>query len=237
MKQHLPDKIPVHIAIIMDGNGRWAKKRGLPRFYGHKKGVDSVRNIVRAAAEFGVGYLTVYVFSQENWQRPEKEITKLMSLLEELLLKEAPELDKNNVRVRAIGQTWKLPQRVQDNLNYMIELTSDNTGLVLVLALSYSGRNEIIDAVKKFIKEQKNPSSLTIEEFQKRLYEPGLPDPDLLIRTGGDMRISNFLLWQSAYTEFYFTDVLWPDFGKKQLLAAIEDYAHRKRRYGRVEIE
>lgn len=233
----LPDKIPVHVAVIMDGNGRWAKKRGLPRFYGHKKGVDSVRKAVRASAEFGIKYLTLYVFSSENWQRPENEINKLMNLLEELLLKEAPELNKNNVRVRTIGQTWKLPQKVQANLNYMIELTKNNTGLVLVLALSYGSRNEILDAMKKLTHERTDIQSITADEFQKYLYEPELPDPDLLIRTGGEMRISNYLLWQSAYTEFYFTDTLWPDFGKKQLLLAIEDYAQRKRRFGRTEIE
>lgn len=160
-----------------------------------------------------------------------------MNLLEELLLKEAPELNKNNVRVRTIGQTWKLPQKVQANLNYMIELTKNNTGLVLVLALSYGSRNEILDAMKKLTHERTDIQSITADEFQKYLYEPELPDPDLLIRTGGEMRISNYLLWQSAYTEFYFTDTLWPDFGKKQLLLAIEDYAQRKRRFGRTEIE
>ncbi|MBS4016531.1 MAG: isoprenyl transferase [Candidatus Latescibacteria bacterium] len=232
-----PDKIPVHIAIIMDGNGRWARKRGLPRFYGHKKGVDSVRNIVRAAAEFGVKHLTLYVFSSENWTRPASEIDTLMRLLEELLLKEEPELNKNNVAVRTIGQTWKLPQQVQDNLNYLIDKTKNNTGLVLVLALSYGARNEIVDAVKKIAVEKKDLSTLNSEEFGKYLYEPELPDPDLLIRTAGEKRISNYLLWQSAYTELYFTDVLWPDFGKKQLLTAIEDYALRKRKFGGLEIE
>jgi undecaprenyl diphosphate synthase len=235
--EKLPDKIPTHIAIIMDGNGRWARKRGLPRFYGHKKGVDSVRNIVRAAAEFGVKYLTLYVFSSENWARPASEINKLMNLLEELLLKEESELNKNNVSVRTIGQTWKLPQKVQYNLNFLIDKTKNNTGLVLVLALSYGARNEIVDAVKKIAFEKKDISALTSEEFGKYLYEPGLPDPDLLIRTAGEKRISNYLLWQSAYTEFYFTDVLWPDFGKKQFLTAIEDYTHRKRKFGGLEIE
>lgn len=233
----LPVNIPVHVAIIMDGNGRWAKKRGLPRFFGHRKGVDSVRKIVRASAEFGIKYLTLYVFSSENWERPQSEINKLMKLLEELLIKEEPELNKNNVRVRAIGQIERLPQKVQDSLNYMINKTKDNTGLVLVLALSYSGRNEIIDAIKKIAREKKDFAVLTSEEFSNYLYDFLLPDPDLLIRTAGEMRISNYLLWQSAYTEFYFTEVLWPDFDKKELLVAIEDYSQRKRRFGKVDIE
>lgn len=231
------DKIPYHIAIIMDGNGRWARRRGLPRFYGHKKGVDSVRNIVRAAAEFGVKYLSLYVFSSENWQRPASEINKLMTLLQELLLKEEPELSKNNVTVRAIGQIWKLPQSVQDNLNYLIDKTKNNSGLVLVLAISYGGRNEIIDAIKKIARDKIDFNNLTSNEFQKYLDQPSLPDPDLLIRTAGEKRISNYLLWQSAYTELYFTDVLWPDFGKKELLMAIEDYALRKRKFGGIEVE
>jgi undecaprenyl diphosphate synthase len=236
--QKLPDRIPTHVAVIMDGNGRWAKKRGLPRFFGHRKGVESVRKIVRASAEFGIKYLTLYVFSSENWERPASEINKLMKLLEGLLIKEEPELNKNNVRVRAIGQTWKLPQKVQDNLNYMIDKTKDNTGLVLVLALSYGARNEIIDAIKKLGQEKINLANLTSDDFKNYLYDPTLPDPDLLIRTAGEKRISNYLLWQSAYTEFYFTDVLWPDFDKKELLLAIEEYSHRKRRFGRVfEIE
>ena len=233
----LPVNIPVHVAIIMDGNGRWAKKRGLPRFFGHRKGVDSVRKIVRASAEFGIKYLTLYVFSSENWERPQSEINKLMKLLEQLLIKEEPELNKNNVRVRAIGQIERLPQKVQDSLNYMINKTKDNTGLVLVLALSYGGRNEIINAIKKIAREKKDFAVLTTEEFRNYLYDSLLPDPDLLIRTAGEMRISNYLLWQSAYTEFYFTDVLWPDFDKKELLAAIEDYSQRKRRFGKVDIE
>lgn len=230
----LPDNIPTHIAIIMDGNGRWAKKRGLPRFYGHKKGVDSVRNIVRASAEFGIKYLTLYVFSSENWQRPKTEVDRLMSMLQELLIKEEPELNKNNVQVRAIGQIEKLPEGVRKNLNHMIQKTADNTGLVLVLALSYGGRNEIIDAIKKLTSKEKHLSNLTSDEFRKYLYDPEIPDPDLMIRTAGEKRISNFLLWQSAYAEFYFTDVLWPDFDKKELLKAIEDYSHRKRKFGRI---
>lgn len=234
----LLENIPIHVAVIMDGNGRWAKKRGLPRVFGHKKGADSVRNIVRASAEFGIKYLTLYVFSSENWQRPENEVKQLMKLLEELLIKEEPELNKNNVRVRGIGQIERLPAKVRENLNYMVDKTKDNTGLVLVLAISYGGRNEIIDAIKKIGKSKRNLDELTSEEFNKYLYDPTIPDPDLMIRTAGEKRISNYLLWQSAYTEFYFTDVLWPDFDKQELFTAIEDYSKRKRRFGRVlEIE
>ncbi len=229
--------IPTHVAIIMDGNGRWAKKRGLPRFYGHKKGVDSVRNIVRASAEFGVKYLTLFVFSSENWNRPKDEVNKLMKLLEEVLRKEETELNKNNVRVKAIGEIERLPVKVRENLNYMITKTANNTGLILVLALSYGARNEIIDAIKKLGETKKDFTNLTSENFRAYLYDPEIPDPDLLIRTAGEKRISNYLLWQSAYTEFYFTDVLWPDFDKKELMVAIEDFSHRKRRFGKVDIE
>jgi undecaprenyl diphosphate synthase len=160
-----------------------------------------------------------------------------MSLLQELLLKETPELNKNNVRVRAIGQIGRLPEKVRENLNYMINQTKNNTGLVLVLALSYGGRNEIVDAIKKMNNDKRALSNLNSDDFRKYLYDPEIPDPDLLIRTAGEKRISNYLLWQSAYTEFYFTDTLWPDFGKKELLTALEDYAHRKRRFGKIEIE
>ncbi len=237
-KDHkLPDNIPTHVAIIMDGNGRWARKRGLPRFYGHKKGVDSIRNIVRASAEFGIKYLTLYVFSSENWERPKSEVDRLMRLLQESLIKEEPELNKNNVKVRAIGQVERLPEGVRKNLNYMIQKTANNTGLVLVLALSYGGRNEIIDAIKKLGNKEKDLSKITSEEFGKYLYDPEIPDPDLMIRTAGEKRFSNYLLWQSAYAEFYYTEALWPDFDKKELLKAIEDYSHRKRRFGRLDSE
>lgn len=230
--KELKVKIPTHIAIIMDGNGRWAKKRRLPRYWGHRKGVEAVRTTVRACVEFGVKYLTLYVFSSENWQRPASEVNKLMQLLQELLVKEEPELNKNNVKVKAIGQLDRLPDKVRKNLEYLINKTQNNTGLVLVLALSYGSRTEIADAIKKVpIEDIRN---LTSEDFRQYLYAPEIPDPDLLIRTGGEIRLSNFLLWQSAYTELYFTDVLWPDFDKKKLWQAIEDFSKRKRRFGRV---
>ncbi len=218
----------------MDGNGRWAKKRNLPRYFGHRAGVDSVREVVRNCAKLGIKYLTLFVFSTENWERPKREVNALMGLLKKLLKSEAKELNENNVRVKAIGQIEKLPKDVKKNLEELIELTRNNTGLTLVLSLSYGGRQEILDAIKKILKKKLEPEKLNEEEFRKFLYDPEIPDPDLLIRTGGEYRISNFLLFQSAYTEFYFTKTLWPDFREKDLLLAIEDYQKRKRKFGRV---
>jgi len=225
--------LPRHIAAIMDGNGRWAKKRRLPRVFGHRQGVERVREIVRACGEIGIPYLTLFTFSSENWQRPKNEVSELMKMLGRLIRNEEPELLKNNVRLRAIGRISDLPQRVVDQLNATIERLSKNTGLVLTLALSYGGRNEIIDGIKKIV-ESGRVDMPTEDGFNKFLYDPDLPDPDLLIRTGGEQRISNFLLWQLAYTELYFTETLWPDFSKKHLLAALEDFNRRERRFGRV---
>ncbi len=227
-------KIPTHIAIIMDGNGRWAKERNLPRYFGHKAGVEAVREVVRGCARLGIKYLTLFVFSTENWERPKSEVNALMQLLKKLLKSEAKELYENNVRVKAIGQIEKLPKEVKENLEELINLTKDNNGLTLVLALSYGGRQEIVEAVKKILKIKMEPEKLDEKEFRKFLYDPEIPDPDLLIRTGGELRISNFLLFQSAYTEFYFTPTLWPDFREKELILAIEDYQKRKRKFGRV---
>jgi undecaprenyl diphosphate synthase len=225
--------LPRHIAIIMDGNGRWAKKRHLPRILGHRKGVERVREIVRASGEIGIRYLTLYTFSSENWQRPKKEVGDLMKLLERLVADEEPELMKNNVRLNAIGRLSDLPAGVFEKLNRSIDHLHTNTGLVLTLALSYGGRGEIVDSLKKICASGKC-ATLTDKEFVEFLYDPALPDPDLLIRTGGERRISNFLLWQLAYTELYFTETLWPDFGKRELVSAIEDFAQRERRFGRV---
>lgn len=218
----------------MDGNGRWAKERNLPRYFGHQAGVESVREVVRNCAKLGIKYLTLFVFSTENWERPKREVNALMDLLKKLLKSEAKELNENNVRVKAIGQIERLPKEVKKNLEELIELTKDNTGLTLVLSLSYGGRQEIVEAVKKILKKKLEPEKLNEEEFRKFLYDPEIPDPDLLIRTGGEYRISNFLLFQSAYTEFYFTKTLWPDFREKDLLLAIEDYKKRKRKFGRI---
>jgi undecaprenyl diphosphate synthase len=222
----------------MDGNGRWAKSRGLPRTAGHRAGTGATRNIVRACGELGVGYLTIYVFSAENWGRPRQEVAMLMDLLVEMTRREIRELNKNNVRLHAIGDLSMLPPKTRAELVAGIEATKGNTGLNLVLAVSYGGRAEIIEGVKKFAQDAlKNPSvidRLTEESFKNYLYTAAIPDPELVIRTGGDKRMSNFLLWQSAYTELYITDVLWPDFDKACLEQAIADFNKRERRFGKV---
>jgi undecaprenyl diphosphate synthase len=227
-------KPPVHIAIIMDGNGRWARRRAMPRFMGHRAGVESVRKVLRACGEIGVKYLTLYTFSTENWQRPKQEVDQLMKMLERLLIDEEPELQKNSVRVRSVGRTTDLPARTQEKLAGLTERTSGNKGVTLTLSLSYGGRSEIVDACRKLLSAGAKPEDVTELTFPRYLYDPELPDVDLLIRTAGEQRISNYLLWQSAYAEFYFTETLWPDFRKRHLIAAIEDYNGRVRRFGRV---
>lgn len=231
-------KVPRHVAIIMDGNGRWARERGLPRIFGHRAGIESVREIVRACGEVGIEALTLYVFSVENWERPREEVRGLMGMLRELLRKEVRELDKNHVRLMSIGRRDLLPKVVQEELDRAIKALKKNTGLVLNLALSYGGRAEIVEAARRIGEEAKegklDPAKLDEKTFAKHLYAPDLPDPDLLIRTAGEMRVSNFLLWQIAYAELYVTDVLWPDFRRPNLLKAIEDYQKRERRFGRV---
>jgi undecaprenyl diphosphate synthase len=228
--------VPRHIAIIMDGNGRWARERGLPRIRGHEEGAESVRTVLRSCGEWGVKFLTLYAFSTENWKRPRTEVAALMKLLERFLRKEAAELMEQNVRLQAIGRISDLPDACQRELNRVIELTSGNTTTTLILALSYSGRLEIIDAARSIAQAVKDgrldEAKIDPEEFSKHLYTRCYPDPDLLIRTSGEMRISNFLLWQLSYTEIYVTKKLWPDFRKADLLAAIEDYSKRQRRYG-----
>jgi undecaprenyl diphosphate synthase len=231
-------KIPQHIGIIMDGNGRWAQKRGLPRAMGHRAGTDAIRTIVRACGELGISYLTVYVFSAENWGRPENEVNMLMDLLVEMTRKEVDNLNKNNVRLHAIGDMTKLPPKTRQVLCDGIEATAKNTGLNLILAVSYGGRNEIVAAAKKLAREAiKDPAileSLDEKEFSSYLFTAQFPDPELIIRTGGDMRMSNFLLWQAAYAELYVTDVFWPDFNKECLVAALDDFGRRDRRFGKV---
>jgi len=230
--------IPRHIGIIPDGNGRWAKKRGLPRTAGHRAGTDATRLIVRACGELGVSYLTIYTFSTENWERPQREVTMLMELFVEMTRREIESLNANNVRLRAIGDLAKLPPKTRQALIDGIERLKNNTGLTLNLAVSYGGRAEIVAAAKQAAQEAvKNPSCIdTLDEkmFGSYLYTKDIPDPELIIRTGGDCRISNFLLWQAAYAELYITDVLWPDFNKEQLVKAIEDYNRRDRRFGKV---
>jgi len=230
--------IPRHIAIIMDGNGRWAKQRGFPRAEGHRIGMESVRAMVRACSELGVEYLTLYAFSSENWKRPRTEVAALMYLLEFYLKQEIAELNANNVRLAVIGRTHDLPASAQKQLAKSIETLSKNTGLTLVLALSYGGRAEIVDAVRTIAREVK-AGHLEIADIDeaaiaRNLYTRNIPDPDLLVRTSGEMRISNFLLWQISYAEMYVTDILWPDFRKPELLKALEDYGQRSRRFGLV---
>lgn len=230
--------LPTHIAIIMDGNGRWAKKRNLPRFMGHREGAKSVRAITEACAELGIKYLTLYAFSTENWKRSAKEVGFLMSLLEDYLGKELATMQKNNVRFRVIGDIAALPEEVRGKIAENEKATARNTGLTLVLALNYGSKDELTRACRSIAADAKrgklNPAKITQKTITERLYTKGMPDPDLLIRTSGELRVSNFLLWQLAYAEFYITPVLWPDFRKPGLLKALREYAKRERRYGGV---
>ena len=230
--------IPNHIAVIMDGNGRWAKKRALPRVAGHHEGVNSVREIVETCGQLGVKYLTLYTFSTENWNRPKDEVSILMRLLVSSLRDERDRLNKHNVRVTTIGDFASLPQDAQDEFLDAIELTKNNTGLTLILALSYSGRWDITNSVKQIAEQVKKgalkPEEITDAVITQHLATKSIPDPDLLIRTSGELRISNFLLWQLAYSEMYVTDVLWPDFRRNELYDAIESFQSRERRFGKV---
>jgi undecaprenyl diphosphate synthase len=229
-------RLPVHVAVIMDGNGRWARQRGFIRTRGHEKGVDAVRNTVEAAAELGIGYLTMYAFSTENWNRPKYEIDALMRILVNSLNKEMKTLMNNNVRLRAIGDLKSLPGKSYRELMKAIDATSGNTGLTLILALSYSSRWEILEAVRLVAQRVKNgemtPDQIDLSTFTNLLTTSGIPDPEFLIRTSGEHRISNFLLWQIAYAEFYFTSTLWPDFGKEDFYKALLEYQGRERRFG-----
>jgi undecaprenyl diphosphate synthase len=233
-----PQNLPFHVAIIMDGNGRWAKKRLLNRIKGHEKGSESVRAIVRASREIGIRILTLYAFSTENWQRPQTEIYALMTLLKKFLISEQKEMLDNNIRLNTIGQTERLPEDVRRELQKNMMLTRKNDGLILNLALSYGGRAEIVRAVKEIAIKAKDgridPDSITPDLISKHLYTAEMPDPDLLIRTSGEMRISNFLLWQLAYTEIFITDTLWPDFGKDEFMRILKNYQQRERRFGNV---
>lgn len=230
------EKLPHHIAIIMDGNGRWAKKKFLNRISGHIKGVNAVREVVTACRELGIKVLTLYAFSIENWKRPTDEVNALMGLLKEYLQKECEEMVQNNIRLNVIGRIDDLPLDVQTTLRETIKKTGDCHGMVLNLALSYGGRSEILHAVQGIISDLKKgkvkPEEITVQRFPEYLWTRGIPDPDLLIRTSGEFRVSNFLLWQIAYTELYVTDTLWPDFDRKELLKAIVDYQSRERRFG-----
>ncbi len=231
-------KLPTHVAIIMDGNGRWAKKRGLPRIFGHREGMKSVRAVVEKARTLGIKVLTLYAFSKENWHRPKEEVSFLMNLLEEYLRKEVEELHKKDIQIRAIGEIEMLPKKIQALLKEALAKTAKNKSMILNLALSYGGRAEIVRAARLLAEACKrgdiSPEEITEETFSRYLYTGDLPDPDFLIRTSGEQRISNFMLYQCAYTEFYITPILWPDFREKEFLEALKDYATRERRFGRI---
>jgi len=230
--------LPRHVAIIMDGNGRWARQRGLPRVEGHRAGIEAVRDIVRASGEVGLKYLTLYAFSVENWRRPAQEIRFLMGLLRQFLRDQLAELNRNRVRLRAIGRLGDLPGPVRRQLERTTEATRHNDGMVLTLALSYGARAELADAVQAIAREvaagRLRPEDVGEATISQHLYAPELPDPDLLVRTSGEMRVSNFLLWQISYCEFWVTKTLWPDFRREELWRAFRSYAKRQRRFGRV---
>lgn len=230
------DNMPKHLAIIMDGNGRWAKKQGKIRTFGHKFGVDTVKNIIKEVNALGIKYLTLYAFSTENWKRPKDEVSTLMNLVIEYLKKENDYLMAENVRMDFIGDITKLPKKTYENVKYTRELTGNNTGLNVNIALNYGGRDEIVMACKEIAKlvnaDEMDIEDITEDSFSDKIYTRKSPNVDLLIRTGGDIRISNFLLWQIAYSEFYFTDVLWPDFDRKELHKAIYSFQHKERRFG-----
>ena len=232
------DKPPLHVAIIMDGNGRWAKKRMLNRVRGHEKGADVVRMVVRTCREIGIRYLTLYAFSTENWQRPKTEIKVLMGLLKRFLVNEKQEMLENNIRLNVIGEKERLPEDVQAEIRRTMDETAHNDGMQLNLALSYGGRSEITRACSEIARKVKNGEvdifSITPEFFEKHLYTTDIPDPEILIRTSGEYRISNFLLWQIAYSEIFITPTLWPDFTREELLAILSEYGNRDRRFGRV---
>ncbi len=230
--------LPTHVAIIMDGNGRWAKERHLPRVEGHRHGVESVRTVVRAAGELGIKYLTLYAFSVENWNRPKDEVDTLMTYLARFLKNEIGELNRNHVRLEVIGQVYRLPEFVQEQLARTRAALAKNNGLTLILALSYGGRTEIVEAARALATAARegrvDPAEINEHVFAQYLYTRNFPDPDLLIRTSGELRVSNFLLWQISYSEFVVTPILWPDFRRPQFYAALEEYTRRHRRFGTV---
>ena len=234
------DKIPRHVAVIMDGNGRWAQARGLPRVLGHRAGMEAVRRIVEECCELGVEVLTLYAFSWENWQRPAQEIEDLMGLLEEFIAHEAAELQRNQIRLNVIGRIWELPERIQQALRHAMDLTRHNRRLLLNLALSYGGRQELVDMARAVAAAAKDgtldPARIDESTIEAHLSTKGIPDPDLLIRTSGELRISNFLLWQISYSEIYVTDVLWPDFTPAEFVKAVGEYQQRERRFGRTAV-
>lgn len=231
---NLPQSVPEHVAIIMDGNGRWARERGLPRLAGHRAGVENLRRVIRAAAEFGIRYLTIYAFSTENWERPSTEVRGLMNILEDVIDRELAELHRNGVQLRHIGRLDGLRDELQQKVRQAIELTKDNSRLVLNVAWNYGGRDEIIHAIQRMIEDHVDPEQIDEEMVHRYLFTADSPDPDLIIRTSGELRVSNFLIWQSAYSEWVFSDTYWPDFGPEELRQALWEYARRERRFGAV---
>ncbi len=232
--EELPAKVPTHVAIIMDGNGRWAQKRGLPRLAGHRAGTENLREIIKACVEFGVKYLTIYAFSTENWGRPPEEVDGLMHILEDVIDQELEELQEQGVQLVHIGRLERLEPGLREKVERSIDLTRDNHRLTVCIAWNYGGRDEIVCAIKRIIEAGLKPEEICDEVVSKYLFTAGLPDPDLIIRTSGEMRISNFLIWQSAYAEWYVTPILWPDFNRDEFLKALIDFNHRDRRYGLV---
>jgi undecaprenyl diphosphate synthase len=228
------DKMPIHVAIIMDGNGRWAISRGLPRLAGHRAGTENLRRVIRASVEFGVKYLTIYAFSTENWGRPPEEVQGLMRILEDVIDKELAELHKEGVQLRHIGRLERLAPTLQEKVLDAIEVTKNNTRLVLNIAFNYGGRDEIVHAIQQMIEDGVSADQVTDEMVSRYLYTAGVPDPDLIIRTSGELRVSNFLIWQAAYSEWYITPTYWPDFNKEEYHRALEAFAQRDRRYGGV---
>ncbi len=228
------EKIPQHVAIIMDGNGRWALQRGLPRLAGHKAGTENLRRVIRASVELGVKYLTIYAFSTENWGRPPEEVKGLMYILEDVIDRELNELHKEGVQLRHIGRLERLAPSLQEKVLDAIEVTKNNSRLILNIAFNYGGRDEIVQAIQRIIKDGVPPENVTDKLVGQYLYTVGVPDPDLIIRTSGELRVSNFLIWQAAYSEWYITPTFWPDFDKEEYRRALETFAHRDRRYGKV---
>lgn len=230
----IPEKTPQHVAIIMDGNGRWASARGLPRLAGHRAGTENLRTIIEATVEFGIQYLTIYAFSTENWKRPEEEVKGLMRIFRNMLDRELNNLHENGVQLRHIGKLDRIDPDLQQRVQEAIELTKDNSRLILNVAFNYGGRDEILHAVREILKDDLDPDEIDAALFSQYLYTAGSPDPDLIIRTSGEFRCSNFLLWQGAYSEWYFTPTYWPDFDREELLKALIDYDQRDRRFGSI---
>ena len=230
----LPEIIPTHIAIIMDGNGRWALARGLPRMAGHRAGTENLRRVIEACIEFGIPYLTIYAFSTENWGRPEEEVQGLMKIFEDVIDRELQELHDQGVQLRHIGRLERLDPVFREKVLHALEYTRHNTRLILNVAFNYGGRDEIVNVIQHILQDQVKPEEVSVDLVNQYLFTAGVPDPDLIIRTSGELRGSNFLIWQGAYSEWYFPPVYWPDFDREQLRLALEEFGHRERRYGRV---